>query len=114
MARHRATAAELSERPSGLGPPEAVVIRRAVASDGSTLAELATLDSARPLTGDILVALVDGRPWAALGLADGRVIADPFQPSAAAVELLRLRARHLGARAPRLAGGVLRPRRATA
>ncbi|HYF27779.1 MAG TPA: hypothetical protein VD931_18700 [Baekduia sp.] len=70
-------------------------IRRAVADDAPALARLAALDSARPLAGDVLVALVDGAPWAALSLQDGRVVADPFRPSAHAVELLRLRAEHL-------------------
>jgi len=68
-----------------------VIIRPARAADLPPLQDLAELDCAAPLTGAVLVAVVDGRPWAALALDDGRVIADPFRPSAAAVELLRLR-----------------------
>jgi predicted methyltransferase MtxX (methanogen marker protein 4) len=75
----------------------AVVIRAARDADLPSLHDLAELDSAVPLTGRVLVALVDGRPWAAVGLDDGRTIADPFRASGAAVELLRLRVAQLGA-----------------
>jgi hypothetical protein len=74
-----------------------VVIRSARDADLAPLHDLAELDSAPALTGPVLVAVVDGRPWAALALDDGRVIADPFQPSGAAVELLRLRVAQLRA-----------------
>jgi hypothetical protein len=73
----------------------ALVIRPATAADDRTLARLAALDSARPLRGEALVAFVGDEPWAALSLADRRVVADPFRPSATAAELLRVRARHL-------------------
>jgi len=76
---------------------EAVIIRRAQDADTSTLAGLAALDSAEPLTGSVLVALSQGRPWAALSLDDGRVIADPFFRTAGAVDLLRLRAEQIRA-----------------
>ena len=72
-----------------------VVIRWAAEADRGALADLAALDSARPLAGEALVALVDDEPWAAVSIDDGRVIADPFRPSADAAELLRIRARHL-------------------
>jgi hypothetical protein len=52
---------------------------------------LAELDSQRPVTGPALVGEIDGRPAAAISLADGRVVADPFRPTADVVELLRLR-----------------------
>jgi len=58
----------------------------------------------------VLVALVEGRLWAALGLDDDRIVADPFLPTAPAVELLRLRARQLQIAAGRPARHVL-PRR---
>jgi hypothetical protein len=70
---------------------DAVVIRAARDADLVALHELAELDSAAPLSGPVLLALVGGRPWAAIGVEDGRVIADPFRASGAAVELLRLR-----------------------
>jgi hypothetical protein len=56
---------------------------------------LVILDEATPLDGPVLLALVDGRPVAALSLADDRVVADPFVATREAVTLLRLRARHL-------------------
>jgi hypothetical protein len=75
----------------------AVVIRPARESDAAALRDLAALDSAEPLTGPALIALVDDIAWAAHGLDDDRVVADPFRPSAEAVSLLRLRARQLRA-----------------
>jgi hypothetical protein len=67
-----------------------VVIRAARGSDGAVLANLARLDSQRPLAGDVLVAEQDGKIVAAL---DGdRAIADPFRPTADLVALLRLHA----------------------
>jgi hypothetical protein len=55
--------------------------------------KLAELDSQRPLTGPALVGEIDGRPAAAISLADGRVVADPFQPTGQLVAQLRMRAR---------------------
>jgi hypothetical protein len=72
-------------------------IRPATDEDDAALRRLAILDSADPLGGEVLMAIVGDRPWAALSLADGRSVADPFVPSASAVEMLRLRARHLAA-----------------
>jgi hypothetical protein len=45
----------------------------------------------------VLVAVVEGRIWAALALDDERVIADPFRPTVPAVQLLRLRVAQLRA-----------------
>ena len=67
-----------------------VVIRAARGSDGAALADLARLDSQRPLGGDVLVAEQGGALVAAL--AGDRVIADPFRPTADLVALLRLHA----------------------
>ena len=61
------------------------------------LHDLAEVDSAAPLEGPALVAVVEGRIWAALALDGDRVIADPFLPTAPAVELLRLRVAQLRA-----------------
>jgi hypothetical protein len=62
------------------------------------------------------VAFVDGEPWAALSLDDGKIVADPFRRSASVAELLRVRARHLGAAqdGSRAARRVLGLRRASA
>jgi hypothetical protein len=69
-----------------------IVIRAADATDADALVRLAALDSAAPLSGAVLVAEAGDRLRAALSLADGRAIADPFAPSAADVALLRARA----------------------
>ncbi|HVW18199.1 MAG TPA: hypothetical protein VHB30_08110, partial [Solirubrobacteraceae bacterium] len=72
-----------------------IVLRAARAADESAVRRLALLDSSRPLRGDVLVAEVGGHPVAAVSLADGRVVADPFERTADAVALLRLRAEGL-------------------
>jgi hypothetical protein len=97
-----------SSRPAG--EHLAVAIRRAHDADLPLLHDLAELDGARPLAGPVLVAVVEGALWAAIGLDDGRVIADPFLPTSAAVELLALRARQLRGAPGRPSGGIL-PRR---
>jgi hypothetical protein len=61
--------------------------------DAGTLTRLAALDETEPLSGDVLLAVADGRAVAAMSVADGRVAADPFAPTGEAVALLRLRAR---------------------
>jgi hypothetical protein len=60
--------------------------------DAGTLTRLAALDETEPLTGDVLLAVADGRAVAAMSVADGRVVADPFARTREAVALLRLRA----------------------
>ena len=72
-----------------------MVLRYDRSADEPALRRLAALDSVRPLKGRALVAEVEGRPVAALGLLDRRVVADPFEHTADAVELLRFRARRL-------------------
>jgi hypothetical protein len=66
-----------------------VVIRRARPEDSTTVGHLTALDSARPLYGDVMLAVVDGATVAAMSLADGRVVADPFTRSARAAGMLR-------------------------
>ena len=72
--------------------PGAIVIRRATDADIVALADLAILDSRKPLTGPALIAEVDGVVRAAVDMADGSVAADPFVPTAELVDLLRLHA----------------------
>ncbi len=75
-----------------------MTIRRARPEDTAALADLAALDSRRPLGGDdVLVAQVGGALIAAIDPHTGRAIADPLTPSAQAVDLLRLRAEQLEA-----------------
>jgi hypothetical protein len=75
--------------------PHGISIRFAGPADHEDVRRLALLDSAGRSEGDTLVAEVDGRIRAALPLARGRVIADPFEPSAELASLLELRARQL-------------------
>jgi hypothetical protein len=66
-----------------------ITIQRATAADDALLDRLSRLDSARPLARPALLAIVDGSAVAAVALADGRTVADPFTPSADAVGMLR-------------------------
>jgi len=75
-----------------------LVLRPASSLDTADLERLAALDSSRPLEGDVLLAFAGGEVRAALSLDSGRVIADPFYPSADLVELLRAAAGTDGAR----------------
>jgi hypothetical protein len=66
-----------------------LVLRRATSADTFELARLAALDSARPPSGEVLVAAAGGELRAALSLETGRAVADPFWPSGELVDLLR-------------------------
>jgi hypothetical protein len=85
-----------------------LVVRRGRPADQHALAILAALDSARPLTGARIVGEVDGSIVAAVSLHDGRVVADPFAPTADVVEILRLPT--AGARSDRARARSRRPR----
>jgi hypothetical protein len=70
-----------------------ITVRSAFADDELALRHLAVLDSAPEIPAfPLLVAEIDGELRAALSLKDGGVIADPFVPTASALELLRVRA----------------------
>jgi hypothetical protein len=73
-------------------PPESVTIRRAGAADYESLVRLAGVDSKNVPPGNFLIAVVDGKGWAAVALESGEVLADPFRPTAHLVEMLQLRA----------------------
>jgi hypothetical protein len=92
------------KRPAELRPvpaPPAVTLRHARPADAPVVGRLAELDSVAPLEGDVLLALIDDEPVAALSLADGRLAADPFSRTVDAIELLRRRADGLaGGRQP--------------
>ncbi|HET7568316.1 MAG TPA: hypothetical protein VFJ91_10015 [Gaiellaceae bacterium] len=81
-----------------------MTIRRAVAGDAEPLRVLAALDEEPELAGGALLAEVEGELWAAVALADGRVLADPFRPTRGVRDLLELRRREL-------LGAGSRPRR---
>jgi hypothetical protein len=72
-----------------------VTLRGSTAEDSAEIARLATIDSAPVPTGPLLLAEVDGQLQAALAIADGSVIADPFVPTSGLVGLLRERSRTL-------------------
>lgn len=78
-----------------LGTGVALTIRYAFPDDEDPLRRLAVLDSAVMPPTPMLVAEVDGQLRAALSLATGETIADPFHPSVALVELLCARAQQL-------------------
>ena len=64
-------------------------------ADQERLARLAALDSSTPPAQPVLLAEVDGKLLAALGLSDGTAVADPFHRTADLIDLLRARARQL-------------------
>ena len=58
-----------------------LTIRRATAADDLAVRRLASLDSAFPPTGDLLLAEMGDELWAALSVDTGDAVADPFRPS---------------------------------
>ena len=86
-----------------------IALRTAGPEQAKELEQLARLDSSRPLDGDSLVALVDGKLVAAISLGDGRVIADPLAATAEARALLHARAAQI-AHTPRRPWRRFRPR----
>ena len=72
---------------------EAITITRSTQADVENVWRLALLDDRRAPAGPALLAYVDGELRAAVGLVDGRAIADPFHPTAELVEILRFQAR---------------------
>jgi hypothetical protein len=87
------------ERSDRALPAAALTLRYVEGAGSAAVARLAALDSAPPPTGPWLVAEVEGRALAALGLGDGAFIADPFSRTAELRPLLELRAYQLRARA---------------
>lgn len=71
-----------------------ISLRPARPDDDALLARLSELDSAaRPVERPALLALRDGLAVAAISLRDGRVVADPFEPTRDVVALLATHAR---------------------
>jgi len=70
-----------------------LTIRHANANDFPALERLAALDSHRIPSGELFVGEVDGRLLAALSIDTGGVIADPFEHTAAIVDVLRVQSR---------------------
>jgi len=82
--------------PSALEPERGEVeLRLCSVSDDQALADLAML-SGRPVPpGRLVVAIVEGRLVAAVPLAGGQTLADPFERAEQLVRLLALRAAQL-------------------
>ena len=76
---------------NGSGDHE-LVIRRLAPGDENALRILAERDTTRAPDGEVVGAEKDGRLLAAISLESGDVVADPFQPTADVVALLRVRA----------------------
>jgi hypothetical protein len=76
------------------GSVEPVSIRAASRADRAALMRVAERDSRMVPREPLLVAEAGGEVRAAISLADGETIADPFEPTADLVALLRARARH--------------------
>ena len=72
---------------------EPITITHSSEADSQKLWRLAALDDRRAPAGPALLAYVDGELRAAVGLEDGRAVADPFHPTAELVEILRFQAR---------------------
>lgn len=67
-------------------------IRFSTDSDRASLGELAELDGHAAPQGEAVIAEVNGRIVAAVGVADGVAVADPFVLTSDTLDLLRLRA----------------------
>jgi hypothetical protein len=104
----RATGSSLARGLKGAdGSPDepSIVIRPDRPGDRRALARLAGLDSASVPRSPLLLAEMGGELRAALSLADGAAIADPFHRTASLVSLLTVRAEQL--RGERVAAGGL-------
>ena len=66
-----------------------LTLRVARPDDAPAVRRLAQLDSSRPPSGPVLLAVVGSEPVAALGVETGAVVADPFRPTAGVVATLR-------------------------
>jgi hypothetical protein len=77
----------------------ALNLRYATVADERALCRLAALDSAAVPAPPVLIAEGDGELRAAMSLADGHVVADPFVPTADLVVMLHARAQQISAAA---------------
>ena len=68
-----------------------ITIRAADVADRGALRRIAERDSTTVPDGNLLLAEVSGEAQAAIALATGDVIADPFRPTAELVRMLSLR-----------------------
>lgn len=87
-----------------------VTLRLASHGDGAALDRLAQLDSGPLPPGPHLLGERDGRIEAAISLATGALVADPFRRTAELCELLRCHAGELRVLPQRSPAAPLRPR----
>ncbi len=73
-------------------PTRCFRVRLATEDDSDTIRRIAELDSSRPIEGPALIGDLGRAPVAVLSLADGRVTADPFRPTAALIAHMRAEA----------------------
>jgi hypothetical protein len=76
-----------------------ITIRAAAVQDAPAIARLAVLDGHRLPAGEQLVAEADGTILAAVDVASGTTVADPFKPTGGIARLIALRAGQLRPRA---------------
>ena len=95
LARRNGSIRHLPEPAAGLPPSAQVAMRIATPDDRASVERLAQLDDCLAPTASLLLAEVDGRVVAAVPLDGGRAFADPFRPTAAVLELMRLRVSQL-------------------
>jgi hypothetical protein len=69
-----------------------ITIRHSADGDRARVLELAQLDGRPAPAGELLLAEVGGKLWAAVRIEDGAAVADPFEPSGEVVWLLQMRA----------------------
>ena len=82
-------------------PPEPVTLRMRSAEDDDQLLNLALLSASRKPSGWYVVAEVEGAPVAALPLAGGSALTDPFRRTAHLLPLLELRVAQITGERPR-------------
>jgi len=80
---------------NGPASESAITVRPARPEDDARLAALASMEELTLPEGPLLVALVDHEVEAAMPLEGGAPIANPFQPAAGLLTLLRVRAEQL-------------------
>jgi hypothetical protein len=68
----------------------AITVRPYLPCDRRSLERLALLDDRRVPAPPVMLAEVDGRLVAALSARTGEAVADPFEPTAHLVEMLRV------------------------
>jgi hypothetical protein len=72
---------------------EPITVTHATEGDRRALWRLAALDDRSAPKGPALLAYVGGELRAAVGIVDGRAVADPFHRTAEIVEILQFQAR---------------------